>query len=267
MLESGMAIRTLILAFGLLWSAPSRAAAVSDCSAAYTASYSWDWDITQAEWDAACRDGAKPEEFLRHRQAASIQACVARFQGKAADYQATAYCARGRSGETSLASELGLPKPEAKSDSAPAAAAGKATPLRPGPEFYRLVVTKGSIFPKTLGTPYKELPDLADWTYRHVNMSYADFFVPIKGSGGGSCVVEPTFSSCTRLDPYRGAANRWPRTLIDDGCTGLVSTQRVVWDGAKAAPLHRPEKDRWSQAQADEMFSILAYVVDNGCDQ
>jgi hypothetical protein len=259
-----MAIRALIIAFGLLWSAPSRAAAVSDCSAAYTASYSWDWDITQADWDAACQDGAKPDELLRHRQAAAIKACTARFEGKAADYQAVAYCARGRSGEAALADKLGLSKPEAKTESKPSPA--KAAAVRPGPEFYRLVVAKGSIYPKDLGTPFPDLPELANWTYRHFNVSYANFYVPIKGSGGGSCVVLSNFSACARLDPYRAASNFWPFALIDDGCTGLVSTERVVWNDPRPAPLHRPEKDRWSQAKADEMFSILAYIVDNGCD-
>ena len=249
----------LVLAFGLLWSAPSRAAG-SDCSAAYAAAYSWDWDISQADWDAACRDGAKPDEFLRQRQADSIKACAARFQGKAADYKATAYCARGRSGEASLAAELGLPKREQKRES-------KAAPLRPGPEFYRLVVAKGSIFPKTLGSPYPELPDLAKWTYRHINLGSADFFVPVQGSGAGSCAVRPEFSSCQRLDAYRGASSLWPAALIDDGCTGLVSTQRVVWKEGGTPFLHVPEKDRWPQDRADEMFSILAYIVDKGCDQ
>ena len=261
MLESGMATRALIAALGLLWSAPSQAA-VADCTAAYAASYSWDWDISQGEWDAACREGAKPDEFLSQRQAESIKACAARFQGKAPDYQATAYCARGRSGEAALADKLGLPKPEEKSDSKPSP--GKAAPLRPGPEFYRLVVSKGSIFPKDLGTPYPQLPDLANWTYRHINLGSADFFVPVQGSGG-SCVVRPKFSSCQRLEAYSDASGRWPAALVDEGCTGLVSTQRVVWKTGGLPFLHVPEKDRWPQAKADEMFSILAYVVDNGC--
>jgi hypothetical protein len=258
MLESGMAIRALILALGLLWSAPSRAAD-STCSAAYAAAYSWDWDISQADWDAACRDGAKPEEFLRQRQADSIKACAARFQGKAADYKATAYCARGRSGEAALAAELGLAKRKEKSES-------KTVPLRPGPEFYRRVVAKGSIFPKDLGSPYPELQNLANWTYRHINLGSADFFVPVQGTGAGSCVVRPEFSSCQRLDAYLAASNIWPVALIDSGCTGLVSTQRVVWKLGGTPFLHVPEKDRWSQAKADEMFTILAYIVDKGCD-
>jgi hypothetical protein len=254
-----MATRILIAALGLLWSAPARAA-VSDCGAAYVAAYSWDWDISQADWDEACRNGTKPDDFLRQRQADGIKACEARFQGKAPDYKAMAYCARGRSGEASLAAELGLPKPEEKAKS-------KAAALRPGPEFYRIVVAKGSIFPQTLGTPYPELPELANWTYRHINLGSAEFFVPVQGSGGGSCVVRPAFASCRRLDAYRAASNRWPSALIDDGCTGLVSTQRVVWkEGAGPALLRAPEKDRWPQARADEMFSILAYIVDNGCD-
>lgn len=264
MLESGMAIQIFLLAFGLFVAAPARAA-VSDCSAAYAAAYSWDWDISQAEWDAACRDGAKPEDFLRQRQSDAIKACTARFQGKAPDYKAMPYCARGRSGEASLAAELGLPKPEEKSASkAPAA---QTVPLRPGSGFYRLVVAKGSIFPNTLGTPYPELPDLANWTYRHINLGSADFFVPVQGSGGGSCVLRPVFSSCPRLDPYHGASERWPTALIDEGCTGLVSTQRVTWkEGVDAARLHVPEKEKWPQSRADEMFSVLAYIVDKGCD-
>ncbi|MDE2143802.1 MAG: hypothetical protein KGJ84_15445, partial [Elusimicrobia bacterium] len=188
------------------------------------------------------------------RQADAIKSCQARFQGKAPDYKAMAYCARGRSGEASLAAELGLPKPEEK----------KAAALRPGPDFYRRVIDKGSIFPQTLGTPYPELPDLANWTYRHIQLGSADFFVPIQG--GGSCVVRPEFSTCPRLDPYRGAAQRWPTALIDDGCTGRVSTQRVVWKEGGGLLLHAPEKDRWPQSRADEMYSILAYIVDKGCD-
>lgn len=258
-----MALRGLILAVGLLWSVPSRAAG-SDCSAAYVAAYSWDWDISQADWDAACRGGAKPDEFLRQRQADSIKACEARFQGKTPDYKAAAFCARGRSGEASLAAKIGLPKPEETGESKTAPV--KAVPLRPGPEFYRLVIAKGSIFPEALGTPYPELPKLANWTYRHINLGAADFFVPVQGNGGGSCVVRPEFSSCLRLEAYRGASDRWPTALIDDGCTGLVSTQRVVWKEGAGPFLHVPEKDRWPQSRADEMFSILAYLVDKGCD-
>jgi hypothetical protein len=118
-----------------------------------------------------------------------------------------------------------------------------------------------------LGSPYPELRDLANWTYRHINLGSADFSVPVQGSGGGSCVVRPKFSSCKRLDAYRGASNLWPAALIDDGCTGLVSTQRVVWKEGGTPFLHVPEKDRWSQTQADEMFTILAYIVDKGCEQ
>ncbi|HXT01829.1 MAG TPA: hypothetical protein VN915_14230 [Elusimicrobiota bacterium] len=253
-----MAIRALILAFGLLWSAPSQAA-LPDCASAYAAAYSWDWGISQADWDAACRDGAKPEEILRRRQAESIKACAARFHSKAPDYKATAFCARGRSGEAALAAELGLPKGEEKSES-------EAAPLRPGPEFYRLVVAKGSIFPKDLGSPYPEVRALASWTYRHINLGSADFFVPVQGAGAGSCVVRPEFSSCRRLEPYRASSSLWPVALIDAGCTGLVSTQRVVWKEGGTPFLHAPEKDRWSQAKSDEMFTILAYVVDKGCD-
>ena len=169
------------------------------------------------------------------------------------------YCARGRSGEAALAAELGLPKPEAKSQSKTAAA-------RPGPDFYRLVVAKGSIFPKSLGTPYPELPDLVNWTYRHINIGSADFFVPVQGSGGGSCVVRPEFPACSRFEPYRAESARWPTAIVDEGCTGLVSTQRVAWKVGGPPRLHVPEKDRWPQSRADEMFSVLAYIVDKGCD-
>lgn len=248
----------------LLFGTPTRAAA-SDCSAAYTASYSWDWNITQDEWEAACRAGAKADEFLRQRQTTAMQACAARFQGKAPDYQATAYCARGRSGEAALAAQLGLPNPEEKTGSKPTP--GAVVPVRPGPNFYRIVVSKGSIYPQNLGSPLPDDPSLAGWTYRHFNVSYANFYVPIKGSGGGTCVVQPNFSACARLDPYRGASNHWPETLIDDGCTGLISTQRVIWqDDARPAKLHVPEKAKWTQTKADEMFSVLAYIVDNGCE-
>ncbi|MFI5347423.1 MAG: hypothetical protein ACHQ51_13700 [Elusimicrobiota bacterium] len=255
-----MAIQTLLLAFGLLCAAPSRAA-VSDCSAAYAAAYSWDWDISQADWDAACRDGVKPEDFLRQRQGDWIKTCTARFQGKAPDYKAMPLCARGRSGEAALAAELGLPKPEAKSETKVAA------PARPGPDFYRLVVAKGSIFPKSLGTPFPELPDLANWTYRHINLGSADFFVPVQGNGGGSCVVRTEFPSCTRFEPYRAESARWPTAIVDEGCTGLVSTQRVTWrEGVGASRLRAAEKEKWPQSRADEMFSVLSYIVDKGCD-
>jgi hypothetical protein len=255
-----MAIQALILSLGLLGAAPSRAAG-SDCSAAYVAAYSWDWDISQADWDEACGKGTKPEDFLRQRQADAIKACTARFQGKAPDYKAMPYCARGRSGETALAAELGLPKPEAKSESKTAA------PSRPGPDFYRLVVAKGSIFPQSLGTPFPELPDLANWTYRHINVGTADFFVPVQGAGSGSCVIRPEFPSCAKFEPYRPQSELWPTAIVDEGCTGLVSTQRVTWKvGAGGARLHAPDEKKWPQSRADEMFSVLSYIVDKGCE-
>ncbi len=241
----------------------SARAADTECPAAYKTSFADGWGITRADWDAACRGGEKSDEILRRLQAAAIANCTARFQskikeGKINEFKAAAFCARGRSGENALSAELGMPGATAKP-----AGADNAAPLRPGPAFYQLVLDRGQVYPKTLGAPHPTLPEPAGDDYMHFTLRNNHYFVPIRG-GSGTCVVDTSLPACTRLNQYTSAARNWPDDLLDDGCTGLLSTQRPIWghmDRTRAAA-----KKAWSQSRADEMYAILSYAANGGCD-
>ena len=109
-----MMIRRLALLLLLaLLATPSRA----DCRTEYSDSYASDWGLSRTDWEASCRNGEQPSDILRRRQAAAMASCAARFQGKVKEgkvqsFEVSVACARGRTGEASLASRLGVPSTE-----------------------------------------------------------------------------------------------------------------------------------------------------------
>lgn len=103
----------VLAALASLW--PMTAAAdPAACAKGFKPEHAVEWGATQGAWNALCAKGFDAVDALRQAQRDSIARCVAKFQpyeaqGKLANGQAQAFCARGASGRAELAESAGLP--------------------------------------------------------------------------------------------------------------------------------------------------------------
>jgi hypothetical protein len=246
-----------LLLAALAWgpAAPARAAN-PDCGASYKADDEAAWAITRGQWDSDCAAGLAPDDILRKRQKTFMDECAAYYRpflvkASVPDWNLQVYCAQGAAGENALSAMSGAPPrrappappapPAAEARKAPGPAANQAT------RFYNLIDTAGAPYPEKL---IDLLPKELSLTplLRYNGTHEYEIFVA-RDRRPPLCILHlEVFVGV----PVRCGEETYMSDLYDSGCTGRVSSMRIVGQGAGGkVPKHCTQK------QVDVVFAAL----------